>query len=95
MADRWARSAFFAVAVLLVGGSGAVRAQDAIFVANRGNLEGQGQSITVYARTADGNVAPIRTISGAATRLGTPMGIVVDREHAEIVVVDNTSFTPG
>jgi hypothetical protein len=43
-----------------------------IVVANEGN-----DSITVYARTANGNVAPLRTISGDATGLSGSVDVAV------------------
>jgi hypothetical protein len=44
---------------------------DELIVANNG------YSVTVYSRTADGNVAPTRTISGSATRLGTVTDVAI------------------
>ena len=58
-------------------------AADELFVTNAGN-----QSITVFTRTASGNVAPARTIVGAATLLHNPIGIAVDTAHDEIVVAN-------
>jgi hypothetical protein len=58
-------------------------AQDEIFVSNQNN-----NSVTVFDRTADGNVAPLRTIVGASTGLSTPEGIAVDAVHGEIFVVN-------
>jgi hypothetical protein len=43
-----------------------------IYVTNAGN------TVTVFALGATGNVAPIRTISGASTQLNLPIGIRVD-----------------
>jgi hypothetical protein len=43
-----------------------------IFVANFNN-----NSVTVYGRTANGDVAPVRTISGASTGLGRPTFLAV------------------
>jgi hypothetical protein len=40
-------------------------------------------SITVYSRTASGNTPPIRTITGAATRLRNP-GMSAAQEHRAI-----------
>ena len=40
----------------------------------------------VFARTANGNVAPLRTISGAATGLSAPTGILVDTVNNELAV---------
>jgi len=43
-------------------------------------------SVTVYARTASGNVAPLRTLSGAATGLSNPIGLAVDTVNNELAV---------
>ena len=64
MGTRWSR---LAVLLTLLGGllvAGAAEAQEELFVANDTN-----NSITVYGRTAGGNIAPLRTLSGAATGL--------------------------
>jgi DNA-binding beta-propeller fold protein YncE len=50
-------------------------------------------SITVYDRTASGNAAPKRTISGASTGLNYPWGIAVDTVNNEIIVVNNNYFS--
>jgi DNA-binding beta-propeller fold protein YncE len=47
-------------------------------------------SITVYARTGSGNVAPLRTIQGEATKLDNAKPIFVDSERHEIVVADGS-----
>jgi hypothetical protein len=47
-------------------------------------------SITVYARTAKGNVAPLRTIQGPRTKLDNAKPIFVDSERHEIVVADGS-----
>jgi len=49
-------------AILFAVGTRAALAQDELFVTNGG-----GDTVTVYTRTANGNMAPIRTISGGAT----------------------------
>ncbi len=61
-----------------------------IVVTNQGN-----NSITVHARTAYGNVAPLRTIVGAATSLSQPFGLSVDPINDEIAVANlsNNSVT--
>ncbi len=46
-------------------------------------------SITVYARDAKGNTAPLRTISGPKTTLNWPMLIAVDEERGEIFVAND------
>ncbi len=96
---RAACPALCLVAAVLLGlGSRAALAQpvpgeNEIVVANEGNLEGQGQSITVYARTANGNVAPTRTIG--SIYLGNPAGLAVDRVNNEVVVLDGISLFSG
>jgi hypothetical protein len=52
-------------------------------------------SITVYERTASGNIAPIRTLTGAATGLSAPLGLAVDSVNNELFVLnfDSTSMT--
>jgi len=37
-------------------------------------------SVTVYSRTAQGDVAPLRTIQGPKTRLNLPLGVAVDAD---------------
>ncbi|MGH7223015.1 MAG: VWA domain-containing protein, partial [Gemmataceae bacterium] len=60
-----------------------------IYVANyEGGTEGTG-SVTVYANSANGNVAPIATIVGPNTRLGQPAGIAID-SAGQIYVVNNS-----
>ena len=51
----------------MAGSLPAAWAQDELFVANV-----FGNSVTVYSRTASGNIAPIRTLSGGATGLSGP-----------------------
>ena len=46
-------------------------------------------SITVYPRDANGNVAPLRTISGPKTGLNWPMQIAVDEERGELYVAND------
>ena len=57
-----------------------------IFVANFAYPDRN--SITVYTRTVDGNVAPVRTISGYLTGLNAPNGIAVDTVNNEIFVAN-------
>ena len=47
-------------------------------------------SITVYARTASGNAAPLRVIQGEKTRLDSAKPIFVDSGRHEIVVADGS-----
>jgi hypothetical protein len=44
--------------------------------------------VRVFSRTANGNVAPIRTLAGAATKIDTPYGIHFDPSSQEILVTD-------
>ncbi len=69
-----------------------------IFVTNEGHILGQPPalpSITVYARTASGNVAPTRTIQGTSTGLSIPKLIHVDLTNNEMAVANggNNSIT--
>jgi hypothetical protein len=59
-------------------------AHDEVLISNQvGGMQG---SVTVYPRTASGNVAPIRTLSGPATGLSTAQVLALDPVHDEIVV---------
>jgi len=64
-----------------------------IVVVNEGGSSDVGGSVTVYRRTDDGNVAPLRTISGDKTGLVGPEGLALDTVHNEIVVANNESIT--
>jgi len=66
-----------------------------LFVANY--KVASGGSITVYSRTANGNVAPVRTIQGNATGLNLPQGLALtlDLVHDEIVVASSAFTTPN
>ena len=48
-------------------------------------------SITVYSRTANGDVAPVRTIHGPRTELSLPMKVFVDVAHDELFVANSGS----
>ena len=74
--------------MLVVVGAAPAFAQDEMFVTNA-------TSITVYARTANGNVAPVRTLAGAATGLNFPVGVAVDLVNNELIVANagNDSVT--
>jgi len=54
-----------------------------------------GGSITTFQRTAQGNVAPIRTIQGPSTGFNRPQAVVADVLHNELIVAnsyfDNTA----
>jgi hypothetical protein len=47
-----------------------------------------GGSITVFSRTASGNVAPIRTLQGALTTFNQPQGLALDLAHGEFIVAN-------
>lgn len=55
------------------GNAIAIDGADNIYAANA-----NGNSITVYAPNADGNVAPTRMIAGPLTQLNAPRGVAVD-----------------
>ena len=61
-----------AVLVGVDGRLAAASAQEELFVTNTSN-----NSVTVYARTATGNTAPLRTLQGAATGLSGPGAVAV------------------
>jgi len=50
-----------------------------------------GPSITVYARTANGNAAPLRTIRGSDTRLNWPTGLAFDPVARELFVANDAA----
>ena len=45
-------------------------------------------SVRVFSRTADGNVAPVRVLTGPATKLRTVYGLYLDRAHDKLVVTE-------
>jgi len=55
----------------------------------RGSGKFDPPSITIYARDAEGDTAPLRVISGPKTRLNWPMQIVVDAERGELYVAND------
>ncbi len=62
---------------------------DEIAVVNEGHIAGlptQVPAILVFARTATGNVAPLRTIQGSLTGMNGPKQISVDTTNSEIAV---------
>jgi hypothetical protein len=75
----------FGLATLLGEGGSPPMAwgQDELFVANF-----NANSITVYSRTANGDVAPTGTLAGPATELNGPIGVVVDTVNNELVVTN-------
>jgi hypothetical protein len=56
-------------------------ANNELFVADAGN-----NSVTVYSRSASGNIAPIRRLVGPATGLSQPIAVGVDTLNNELVV---------
>lgn len=62
----------------------AARAVEEIYVA-----EALYSRVNVFARTATGDVTPLRSIQGPATLLYQPAGIAVDEVHGELFVVDS------
>jgi DNA-binding beta-propeller fold protein YncE len=48
-------------------------------------------SITVYAKTANGDVPPLRVITGPRTLLNWPTGIAVDPERGDVYVTNDTT----
>ena len=75
-----------AVAVLAGWRLPAAWAQDELFVANF-----NGNSVTVYSRSASGNTAPLRTLSGAATGLNGPRNVALDLTNNELFVVNQST----
>jgi hypothetical protein len=63
---------------------------DEIFVVDQAS-----NSITVYTRTANGNVAPVRALSGPATGLALPGGVFADSLNDELFITNqgNNSIT--
>src|SRR5207253_1168831 len=58
-------------------------------------VPGSGQilppAITVYARTASGDTAPLRVIEGPRTLLNWPTGIAVDPDRGDLYVTNDTT----
>jgi hypothetical protein len=50
-------------------------------------------AVRVFSRTANGNTAPIRTVSGAATGLNRPIGVVVDTVNNELLAANSEGFS--
>ncbi len=48
-------------------------------------------AITVYAKNASGDAAPLRVIQGARTGLNWPTGIAVDSERGDVYVTNDTT----
>src|SRR5882724_2653394 len=58
---------------------------DELVVANFGGSSAV-YSVTIYARTASGNMTPLRRLSGASTGLWGPAGVALDLVHDELLV---------
>jgi 6-phosphogluconolactonase (cycloisomerase 2 family) len=61
-------------------------ANDEIAVPNSG-----ANSITVHTRTASGDTAPLRTISGGSTLMNNPAAVDVDNVNNELAVANAAS----
>jgi DNA-binding beta-propeller fold protein YncE len=59
-----------------------------IAVANNGD-----NSVLIFGRTADGNVAPVRVIRGARTGIVSPMGVAIDPKNNELWVANYGDHT--
>ncbi len=66
-----------------------------IAVANENSPSVAGPSITIYSRTANGNVAPLREITDAGDSLLKPVGVFDDPVDNVILVADGDSATPS
>src|SRR5438270_567157 len=86
MLNRWRWAACLVATIALGVDSGMASAQE-IFVPNFSN-----NSVTVYARTDNGNVAPLRTIAGASTGIVNPDATAVDLVNNELAVADCNSY---
>jgi YVTN family beta-propeller protein len=80
------RCAAFVIATILLGVDSGMASAQEIFVANSLN-----NSVTAYTRTANGIVAPLRTIVGAATGLSSPFSVAVDTVNKELFVGNSTN----
>jgi sugar lactone lactonase YvrE len=74
----------------------AVDSHGYVYISNQGyvsneNPQGEPPTITVYAPGSNGNVAPVRVISGPATLLSAPEGIAIDSSGRLFV----SSSAPG
>lgn len=82
-ARQWLGALGFVATLVLTLAPGSAAAQNELFVANS-----ETPSVTVYTRTASGDVAPLRTITGASTTFVGPTAVVVDTAHNEMFVLD-------
>src|SRR5262245_1336507 len=90
---RWAaflRLAVFGLLTALAGIIGPVAgvawAEDELFVANQNE---HAPSVTVYARTASGNTAPLRRLAGPNTGFIKPRAVAIDTVRDELYVSDS------
>ncbi len=68
---------------------------DELVVLNGGYPPDDPPSITVFARTASGNAAPLRTISGPDTGLNASSSVAVDPVHDELIVANRGASLRG
>jgi len=69
----------------------AVDSKGRIYVSSTASGSSAGCCITVYAKNANGNVAPIRSISGSNTQIDGPYGIAVDSDDDIYVTQGKTN----
>ena len=86
----WAVTVALTALVGVAGRAPTAWAEEELFVTDRAN-----NSVTVYTRTASGNIVPLRTLSGGATGLSGPFDLAVDAVNNELVVTNynNNSVT--
>jgi secreted PhoX family phosphatase len=72
----------------------AVDSSNNIYVTNDGSTSDGADSVTIYAASSNGNVAPTTTISGSNTELNLPNGIVID-SNGLIYVANDGSVNGG
>lgn len=61
-----------------------------VFVVNQGAIP---PTVTVYSRFANGNVAPVRVLTGAATGLDGPNAVALDLTNNELLVLNNIGLS--
>ena len=81
MHDRFLRCLLLVASLHL--SAGFASAQNLLFVTNINN-----NSVTVYPSSANGDVPPVATITGAATGLNAPTGLALDIANGEIYVAN-------
>src|ERR1700690_934377 len=86
--SRW-QCAFVSAVAASCGGGSSHHLNDASSTSSPGIYVTQGGSVLVFDITANGDAAPVRTIAGANTGLGLPIGIAVDHRN-NIFVADRT-----